>query len=110
MPLFARTDDALWTEVAPGIRRQVLSHDDAMMAVRVQFEKDAVGALHQHIHSQITVIERGSFDVTIAGQSRRLGEGDIYHVPPNAPHGCKALEPGVLLDVFAPRRNEFLSA
>ena len=108
MPLFVTTAEAPWTDVAPGIRRQILSHDDKLMAVRVQFEKDAVGVMHQHPHGQITIVEAGSFDVTIAGQTQRLNEGDIYHVPPDALHGAVAVTAGVLFDVFAPKRDDFL--
>ncbi|WP_027134889.1 cupin domain-containing protein [Geminicoccus roseus] len=108
MPLFATTADAPWRDVAPGVRRQILSHDPAMMTVRVAFEKGAVGAMHQHPHTQVSVVERGVFDVTIAGETKRLQEGDIYHVPSDAVHGCVAVEAGALLDVFTPRRDEFL--
>jgi quercetin dioxygenase-like cupin family protein len=110
MPLFATTADAPWQETAPGVRRQILSHDPTMMTVRVQFEKNAVGAMHQHPHTQVSLVEQGVFDVTIAGETRRLNQGDIYHVPSNAVHGCVAVEAGTLLDVFTPRRDEFLSA
>ena len=109
MPLFATTADAPWQEVAPGVRRQILSHDPTMMTVRVAFEKDAVGAMHQHFHAQVSVVERGVFDVTIAGQTQRLHAGDIYHVPPNAVHGCIAVQEGALIDVFTPRRDDFLA-
>jgi quercetin dioxygenase-like cupin family protein len=108
MPLFATTEDAPWQDTAPGVRRQILSHDPTMMTVRVAFQKEAVGAMHQHVHTQVSFVERGVFDVTIAGETRRLHQGDIYHVPSNALHGCVALEEGALIDVFAPRRDEFL--
>jgi quercetin dioxygenase-like cupin family protein len=108
MPLFATTADAPWVDTAPGVRRQVLSHDPDMMTVRVQFEKGAVGAMHQHPHTQVSLVESGVFEATIAGETRRLHPGDIYHVPPNAPHGCVALEAGALVDVFTPRRDDFL--
>ena len=108
MPLFATTADAPWQEVAPGVHRQVLSHDENMMTVRVRFEKGAIGAMHQHPHTQVSLVESGLFEATIAGETRRLQPGDIYHVPPNALHGCVALEAGALVDVFTPRRDDFL--
>ena len=78
------------------------------MTVRVRFEKGAVGAMHHHPHTQVSLVESGLFEATIAGETRRLQPGDIYHVPPNAPHGCVALEAGALVDVFTPRRDDFL--
>ena len=41
-----------WENPAPGIRRQMMGYDGQLMMVKVEFEKGAVGAMHQHYHSQ----------------------------------------------------------
>ena len=97
-----------WTESAPGIRRKVLCHDDAVMLVRFAFEAGAVGAEHRHANRQVSVIESGMFDVTIAGRTQRLGPGDSYLVAPNLLHGATAIEAGVIVDTFSPPRSDFL--
>ena len=105
---FVRDADAAWTDLGGGVRRKILGHDDGMMMTRVAFEKGAVGALHSHPHRQSAVIESGVFDVTIDGRTERMGPGDGYIVPPDVVHGVVAIEPGVLLDVFTPPREDFL--
>ncbi|MEO1082924.1 MAG: cupin domain-containing protein [Acidobacteriota bacterium] len=96
------------TEAAPGMTRQLMGFDQSLMVARVTFEKGAVGEMHDHHHAQVTYVESGSFDVTIGGETRTLGGGDSFYVPPHVSHGAVCTEPGVLLDVFSPVREDFL--
>lgn len=107
--MFIREAASEWQDLGGGVRRKILGHNDTMMMVRVSFEAGSIGPLHSHPHVQSAVVEKGSFDVTIDGRTERLGAGDGYLVPPNVVHGVVALEPGVLLDVFTPPREDFLS-
>ncbi len=52
---------------------------------------------------------RGVFDVTIDGVTTKLSAGGSYIVAPNLIHGVVALEKGLLIDTFTPRRDEFLA-
>ena len=94
----------------PGMTRQLLGYDPSLMVARVTFEKGAVGQIHDHPHAQVTYVESGSFDVTIGEETRTLNGGDSFYVPPNVSHGAVCTEPGVLLDVFSPAREDFLSS
>ena len=88
-----------WEHPAPGIRRQIMGYDGQLMMVKVEFEKGAVGTLHEHYHSQATYVASGKFE---------LSTGDGYYVAPDEPHGCVCLEAGVLIDTFSPMRADFL--
>ena len=105
---FSMADDTVWTEVAPGNRRAVLSHRPDLMLVAFSFDKGAVGALHSHPHTQVSYVAEGSFDVTVDGVTTRLGAGASFIVAPNLVHGVVALEKGLLIDTFTPRREEFV--
>jgi quercetin dioxygenase-like cupin family protein len=105
---FAADSEVGWEASAQGVRRKVLCHDDSVMLVRFAFEKSAVGAVHSHPHRQVSVIESGVFDVTIAGRTERLRAGDSYLVAPDLLHGAVAIESGVIVDVFSPLREDFL--
>jgi quercetin dioxygenase-like cupin family protein len=106
--MFVNATDARVETVDAGVTRQVLGHDPQLMMVRVAFEKGAVGSMHSHPHRQVTFVERGSFEVTIAGEQAVLRSGDCFFVPPDAAHGVVALEAGALVDVFTPAREDFL--
>jgi quercetin dioxygenase-like cupin family protein len=106
--IFQADHETPWEEAAPGIQRQVFGYDDKIMLVKAKFEKGAIGTLHEHLHSQVTYVESGSFELTIGDQKKLLNKGDGYYVPPHVLHGCICLEPGILIDVFSPLREDFL--
>jgi quercetin dioxygenase-like cupin family protein len=106
--MFVRKSEAALEQPEPGVTRQVLGHDAALMMVRVTFAKDAVGYLHHHPHRQVSYVERGAFEVSVGEATTVLRQGDCYFVPPDVPHGVKALEEASLIDVFAPARLDFL--
>lgn len=108
MQYYTLPENTVWTEVAPGNRRAVLSQRPEMMLVAFSFEKDAIGALHSHPHTQVSYVAEGSFDVTVDGVTTRLGQGSSFIVAPNLVHGVVALEKGLLIDTFTPRRDDFL--
>jgi quercetin dioxygenase-like cupin family protein len=103
------TDQSIeWTELEVGIKRKIMTYNDQMMIVKVAFEKDAVGTLHQHPHTQTSYVSKGIFDVTIDGKTQRLGAGDVFFVPTGLMHGVLCIESGELVDVFAPMREDFI--
>jgi quercetin dioxygenase-like cupin family protein len=99
-----------WEDAAPGIQRQVFGYDNNIMMVKVKFEKDAVGSVHEHEHVQVSYVESGVFELTIGDEKKLLNTGDGYYVPPHVLHGCVCKEPGVLIDVFTPMRKDFLAS
>ena len=92
-----------------GVTRRVLSESPEIMLVEVSFPADGVGAAHSHPHVQSTLVKSGRFAFTIGDETFQVGPGDAFVIPANAVHGCRALgEPGVLIDTFTPRRDDFL--
>ena len=105
---FVQGHATAWETMAPGVRRQILTYDDSLMLVRVEFEAGGVGAPHQHVHSQATYIESGEFEIVIDGKAQVLKAGDSFYVSPNLLHGATARTAGVLLDTFSPIREDFM--
>ena len=107
--VFIENRDVRWEPTAPGMRRKIMAWDEKVMMVKVEFEKGAVGTLHQHPHTQISYVERGIFEVEIDGVTRKLATGDAFYIPSNVVHGAVCVEAGVLIDVFSPMREDFIS-
>ena len=97
-----------WEDLGNGISRQFVGYNSQIMMVIVKFEKDSVGALHQHFHSQITYVASGKFEVTVDVETKILKQGDGFFAQPNIFHGVKCLEAGKLIDSFTPFREDFL--
>ena len=102
-------DDALpWQTVAEGVQRKIMTYDDTVMLVKVKFDTNAVGAVHQHYHAQVTYIAAGSFEVEVDGTKKILHTGDVFYASPNKWHGVVCKEAGMLIDVFSPYREDFI--
>lgn len=92
----------------PGITRQVLSDDPALMIVRFIFQTGAEGRLHSHPHVQGSYVAAGRFTFFIGDAVHEVGPGDSLKVPSGVVHGCLCREAGELIDSFTPRRDDFL--
>ena len=95
-------------DLGDGVKRKIMSHSKNVMLVEVYFEKGAIGKPHKHIHEQINYVQKGSFEITVDGITKIVKENDSMFIEPNVVHGCVALEEGVLLNIFTPRREDFL--
>jgi quercetin dioxygenase-like cupin family protein len=107
--VFIENREVPWEVTAPGMRRKIMAWDERLMMVRVEFEKGAIGTLHQHPHTQISHVESGIFEVEIGGEKKVLTTGDAFYIPPNVMHGAVCLEAGVLIDIFSPMREDFVN-
>ena len=105
---FLVSDEMEWEQLGGGVERKILGYDDQVMMVAVRFEKGAVGSLHHHVHTQVSYVESGKFEVTVNGKQKILKQGDCFFVAPDLVHGVIALEAGSLVDVFTPAREDFL--
>ncbi len=100
--------DAVKKDLGGGTSREVLAHNESLMIVRVSFRKGSVGTLHTHPHCQSTYVLSGRFRFTVGGRETEVGPGDTIAFPSGMPHGTLCLEDGQLLDIFNPRRDDFL--
>lgn len=103
------TDEMEWEELGGGVSRKMLGWDNQIMMVKVKFEKGAVGSPHHHFHTQTTYCAKGKFEFQIDGEKKIVKEGDGVYIEPNLVHSAICLEEGMLIDVFAPVREDFLS-
>lgn len=101
--------DAVASDQGNGVVRRVLAYSDDVMAVENHFEKGAIGALHRHPHTQITYVVSGAFEFEIDGEKHVVKKGDTLLKTDGVEHGCVCLEEGVLLDIFAPYREDFVN-
>lgn len=106
--MFFYNKDSIPTPCEEGVTRRILSYSDELMMCEISFEKGAAGNVHSHPHLQITYVAKGRFQFTIDGETKIVGPGDSLYMPSNSVHGVIALEEGVLVDVFNPKREEFL--
>jgi quercetin dioxygenase-like cupin family protein len=62
---------------------------------------------HSHPHEQVANIIEGEFELSVSGVVKRMEEGSVAIIPPNAPHGGTAITYTRIIDVFYPIREDY---
>ncbi len=62
---------------------------------------------HSHPHEQVTNIIRGTFEITVDGETRTIEPGDVVIIPPHAVHRGRSITDCYILDVFYPVREDY---
>jgi quercetin dioxygenase-like cupin family protein len=109
MSYVLKDQDAILEDLGKGVSRKILAYDENMMMVKVFFEEKAVGSVHSHPHEQVTYVVEGSFEFSIGDELKKVSKGDSLYFSPNELHGTTCIEKGILLDVFTPKRADFLT-
>ena len=94
-----------------GLKRKILAYTDNLMTVYMEFNDGAIADAHSHDkHEQITYIIDGEFEFAINGEKYLCKAGDSMHFAKNINHGCRCIKKGKLLDIFTPKREDFLNS
>ena len=82
-------------------------HADTMTVAYWDFESGVPLPEHRHAHEQVTNVIEGVFDLTVDGETRRLEDGSVAVIPPNASHAGRAVTACRMIDVFHPVREDY---
>jgi quercetin dioxygenase-like cupin family protein len=96
----------------PGVRMDVYG-GGRMMLNFVTIEPGATVGWHSHPHEQGGTVIRGEIRLVVGTQDAEpwvMHPGDVYTVAPNVPHSATVGPEGcVVLDIFAPPREDYLA-
>jgi len=96
--------------LSDGIVRQMI-HGDTLMICRLTLAPGTVTQAHEHVHEQMTMVEKGRVRFVLGADEKVFGPGDVLLFPTGFWHGATMLdEEVVLIDVFSPIRHDFLAA
>ena len=96
--------------LAGGVVRQMI-YGETLMICRLTLPPGAITAAHDHLHEQMTIVEKGRVRFVLGSEERVFGPGDVLLFPSGFWHGATMLdEEVVLIDIFSPIRKEFLKA
>jgi quercetin dioxygenase-like cupin family protein len=91
-----------------GLARRVI-HIDRMTVARIYLDKGSNVPAHSHDNEQMTLLLEGRLLFTVDGVTQELLPGQALQLPSNCRHSVDALEDSVALDLFAPRREDWIS-
>jgi quercetin dioxygenase-like cupin family protein len=93
----------------PGLTRRVLSYNDKLFLAEHQMVKGWAGAMHSHPHDQVVYVVRGHLKVNCLSKTFELRKGDTFVVRGGVQHGASAIEDSLVIDVFTPCREDYIS-
>jgi quercetin dioxygenase-like cupin family protein len=101
--------EATFFTAEPGLQRRILAHNGKLMLVEHHMEASWAGARHSHPHDQLVYIISGRLRFGAGPEIFEVKAGDSFVVKGGIEHQAWALEPSVVLDVFTPYREDYVS-
>ena len=91
---------------AAGVEMRIV-HGARMTVVFFTIAAGAGVPEHAHPHEQIGTVLAGEMALSIGGETRVVGTGHAYHIPPDVPHSGTCLKgPAEVIEIFAPVRED----
>ena len=98
--------DIVEREPFPGFKVRFV-HSATMTFAHWIIQAGALLPQHSHPHEQVVTMLEGEFELTIAGETRRLGPGNVAIIPSNAIHSGRAVTDCRIMDAFYPIREDY---
>ena len=89
------------------ITRKMMNGENATVA-RITLKRGAVVPRHMHPSEQFSLILTGALKFIFDDGEVQVGTGEMLFIPANVPHAAQALEDTDDLDIFAPRREDWI--
>ena len=94
--------------VIPGIAMQLMAGKHIAINL-VTLDPNATVPDHSHVNEQAGYVVSGLINMTIAGETRPIGPGESYIIPPDVPHGATTGPQGCeVIDIFSPPRADYV--
>ncbi|MEO5634638.1 cupin domain-containing protein [Gaiella sp.] len=106
MPIQRWADEPV-EELTPLIGRQVVN-TEMMTIARIHLSAGAIVPSHSHPHEQVATVLEGRLRFVVGDEVHLVARGDSMFVPSGVSHDVEALEDSLVLDVFAPVRDDWV--
>jgi quercetin dioxygenase-like cupin family protein len=93
-------------EIFPGLRARLV-HTDRVTHSWVEVDEGASFPEHRHPQEQIVNVLEGTLELTVNGTRHKLTRGQVFVSPPDVPHFGRGLTRCLVLDTFAPTRDDY---
>jgi quercetin dioxygenase-like cupin family protein len=104
---FVKSTDMSVTYPEPGLIRRIGAYSDKLMLAEHHMQKGWTGVRHSHPHEQLVYVVTGRLKVVVGEINFEVAGGDSFIVRGGVEHEAAALEDCVVVDVFAPLRDDY---
>ena len=106
--MFGVSSNVGYKEIIPGIYIKSLNYGTNSIMVEFRLTKGAVLPEHNHVPEQTGYLVKGSIRLFIDGKAKDLKPGDSWSIESNVKHRAEILEDSIAIEVFSPRRDDYL--
>jgi quercetin dioxygenase-like cupin family protein len=97
-------------QVNPSMRRRIVT-GEGMTVARIWFKDGFLVPMHSHHHEQITQVIAGKMKFVFGedrGETVEVGPGGVIVIPSNLPHEALCIGDVEEMDMWTPRRDDWL--
>lgn len=91
-----------------GVNFEVLAIGKESMVTKMLFKASDFAPFHKHPNEQNGYVISGSYKLIFGNKEHIITSGDSYSIPANMEHSMEIIEPGEIIDVFTPIRQDYL--
>ncbi len=95
-------------ELLPGVELRTVAHGDRSLMGLFRIGSGAVIPVHDHPQEQTGYLVSGRLEFIVDGRTVVAEPGAAWNLPAGTPHGARALEDCLVVEVFAPVREDYL--
>lgn len=106
--MFRKKDSGSYRKLLEGIELNTLVHGEKTLMGQFRLAKGAKIPLHEHPHEQTGYMISGKLRFAVGDDIFDATAGDSWNIPGGVPHSAEALEDVLVIEVFAPVREDYL--
>lgn len=103
-------NDVKLETVNKGMTRRIIT-GEKMTVAKIYFDDGFEVPMHSHHNEQITQVVSGKMRFEFGGNEPKemlMGPGDVIVIPPHVPHRASCIGKVEEIDMWAPRRDDWL--
>jgi unsaturated pyranuronate lyase len=89
------------------ISRQ-MTNGAGVTVARLAISRGGYVPRHSHVNEQVTMILKGCLKFIFDDGETEVRPGQVLVIPPHVPHAAEAIEDTIDIDVFTPRREDWI--
>ena len=106
--MFCKSDSKGYRELLPGIRMKAVVYGEKTLMAELLLKSGSTLPSHNHIHEQTGYLVSGKILLTIDGKTFEVSPGDSWNIPGGVIHSAETLDDSVAIEVFSPKRDEYI--
>lgn len=97
-----------YSEILNGIKIKTLNVGKSTLMIEFLLMKGSALTEHAHVNEQTGYLVKGKIRLFINESSRIISPGDSWNIPSNIKHKAEIIEDSVAIEIFSPRREDYL--